>query len=310
MTIPKFQQNELSAVDAPEKEPTQPYRLVRSPEISGQNFSQNHLDKGFPVIFRGLTASWPACGRWSADYFSQLSPTLVVPVKTYASNSINVQSIPIGAYAQLIKEMENSTASSLPYCHDVALFEQIPELINECPFDATFLPNWYQRKWWRYAQFFIGPKASLTPLHFDTLLTHNLFFQITGRKRFTLYSPRDLLHCGRRGWRWFDYDPERPDYQRFPSARHTTPLQIEVEAGDVLYLPPGTLHHVRGLDESVSFNIDFHSATSVLSALRPALKGMPLTSTYYNLITALGVVGQVPSSILFGAYKRYLSYVS
>lgn len=71
-------------------------------------------------------------------------------------------------------------------------------------------------------------------------------------------------------------DPEQPDYVRFPQYR-----QITVDAGDMLYMPPGTLHHVRSLSSSISFNIDWHTNRSVLHALAQSYRGMPRKVIYY-----------------------------
>lgn len=120
------------------------------------------------------------------------------------------------------------------------------------PFPLNFLSAPYRSHWWRYSQFFMGPGGSVTPLHFDRLLTHNLFFQIFGAKQFIILPPSHATYCGRRGWRWFDVDPEQPNYVRFPQYKRATPVVITVNAGDILYMPPGTLHHVRSLSTAIS----------------------------------------------------------
>ena len=75
-------------------------------------------------------------------------------------------------------------------------------------------------------------------------------------------------------------------------------------------MPPGMLHSVKGLEESISFNIDFHTNKSVAIALTKIFFGMPKKNWYYNLICALGLILKIPSKYLFSFYKSYLNYVS
>lgn len=293
-----------------------PWSVRNVTEIDEEEFVCEHLTPEVPVHVSGLCAEWEACRRWSPRYLAAQAPELTIPVKVYRDGAIDVSPRLLRDYAELLSRLDQpehaaERSARLPYCHDIPLFAMVPSLVDDCRlFPTGFLTRWYRDKWWRYAQFFLGPTNSLTPLHFDTLLTHNLFFQIRGRKRFTLLPPEQMGYCGRRGWRWFDVDPEAPDHQRFPNYHRATPVEILLEPGDMLYLPPGTLHHVRGLDTSISFNVDFHTRRSSLRSLAGIFDGMPAESAYYNVIAALGVVLGIPSSLIFRFYRPYLSYVS
>ncbi|RWA83705.1 MAG: cupin-like domain-containing protein [Mesorhizobium sp.] len=286
--------------------------------ISDQEFADNYRDAMRPVLLRGGCSDWAACKLWSPHYFEKVAGSVTVPVKTLNNGEINVSSWKLAEYARFVKDSEQckggdskSVATATPYCHDIPLLGLIESLAEDCqPFPADFLSPSYRRHWWRYSQFFMGPKGAITPLHFDTLLSHNLFFQVFGAKQFTLLPPSQGIHCGRRGWRWFDVDPEQPDYARFPEYKGTTPAVITVNAGDILYMPPGTLHHVRSLSTSISFAIDFHTKQSVLDALAHSNNGMPNEVIHYNSIAALSVIGEIDERITFPLYTPYLSYIS
>ncbi|MCX7899776.1 MAG: cupin-like domain-containing protein, partial [Methylocystis sp.] len=77
-----------------------------------------------------------------------------------------------------------------------------------------------------------------------------------------------------------------------------------------LYMPPGTLHHVRSLEASLSFNVDWHTKRSALHGIAAALRGMPLKNVYYNALVAFGLYTGTPVRRVFPYYKSYLSYVS
>lgn len=286
-------------------------------QLSPVDFAKNYRDAMRPVLIRGGCAGWSACKRWSPHYFDQVAGSLSIPVKTLNGGQIKVSSWRLAEYVRFIMERSQSTdevlskPDTIPYCHDIPLLGLVESLAKDCqPFPSDYLTPWYRQHWWRYSQFFMGPAGTVTPLHFDSLRSHNLFFQIYGAKKFTIMPPNQAAYCGRRGWRWFEVDPEQPDYVRFPQYRQATPAAITVSAGDILYMPAGTLHHVRSLSPSISFNIDWHTKGSVLHALAQFYKGMPRKVAYYNAITALAVVIKMPEGITFPLYRPYLSYVS
>ncbi|ARO32620.1 cupin 8 domain-containing protein (plasmid) [Rhizobium sp. NXC14] len=284
-------------------------------KLSNLEFATDYRDAMRPVVLSGGCSAWSACQRWSPEYIAEVAGSLTVPIKSLDGSDIKVASWELAKYARFLMdpslEASSSNARAVPYCHDVPLLGLVESLAEDCrPFPVDFISPSYRRHWWRYSQFFMGPEGTVTPLHFDTLLSHNLFFQIFGSKQFTIIPPRQAPYCGRRGWRWFDVDPEQPDYVQFPLYKQAKPIVVTVGAGDMLYMPPGTLHHVRSLSPSISFNIDFQTTRSVLDALAQSAKGMPKEVVFYNAVTALGEIGNVPEAITFPLYQPYLSYVS
>lgn len=273
-----------------------------------------HVNSFKPLLVRNIDALKLPCKKWTPEYIASLHPNLEIPVKQYGSKEqINIQKLTLLEYSEYLKECNNSNSKNekILYCHDIPIFSLINELISDItPFFLSVLPKWYHEKWWRYVQFFMGPQGSWTPLHFDCLLTNNIFFQIRGKKVFTLIKPNDGKYCGRYNWRWFEFNPEKPDYHKFSNMSSQKIQQIIIGPGDMLYMPPGMLHSVKGLEESISFNIDFHTNKSVAIALTKIFFGMPKKNWYYNLICALGLILKIPSKYLFSFYKSYLNYVS
>jgi hypothetical protein len=288
--------------------------ITRRHRLSAEEFHRSYVARGLPVLISGMTSEWPALNSWSPEYFGSRAPDLPILIKEYGHGAIKAAKWQMSDYVSFLLEHGASVkadAEAVPYCHDIPIFAMIPGLFEDVtPFPLEYVTPWYRNQWWRYAQFFMGPANSVTPLHFDTLLTHNLFVQLVGRKRFTILAPADARHCGRRGWRWFDVNPEQPDLQRYPDYKYAQPVEVLVNPGDMLYLPPHTLHHVRSLDVSISFNIDFHTTISALKGVMAALQGMPAKSVYYNLLSTMGVVFRLPANVIFPLYKSYLNYVS
>jgi hypothetical protein len=95
-------------------------------------------------------------------------------------------------------------------------------------------------------------------LHRD--LPENLYAQVVGRKRFTLLHRRHtkLVHCHSllSGVPNFSpVDAEAPDFDRFPRFRDAPVVQVELEPGDVLYIPSLWWHQACPLSVSMGINM-------------------------------------------------------
>ncbi len=291
------------------------YNLVSVDKISQKDFYNDFVGKQRPIHLKSFIADWTACEKWTPHYLAGFGENLSIRIKKYTyGNFLCAYDTTLKAYALYLEQCSSGlidTSKEILYCHDIPIFHLIPHLLFDIGNQhCQYLPAWYRKTWWKYVQFFMGPEKSLTPLHFDCLLTNNLFFQIHGKKKFIIYDYQDAQYCGRYGWRWFNINPENPDLIKFPSYIKTNPIEVILHPGDVLYLPPGTLHMVRSMDTSISFNIDFHTSSSSLKGLVAIFNGMPITNVYYNFLCTLGLVCKVPEQIIFPLYKSYLNYIS
>jgi hypothetical protein len=115
-------------------------------------------------------------------------------------------------------------------------------------------PGWFERM--GPPRFWLGPAGTVTPLHCD--YDDNIFVQVWGRKRITLVPPHHdaFLYVREANPVLFGspFDPESPDFERFPLARHAAPVECIVEPGELLYVPAGWYHQVRALSFSLSVN--------------------------------------------------------
>ncbi|MGH3730706.1 MAG: cupin-like domain-containing protein [Micromonosporaceae bacterium] len=292
---------------------------VRGP-LSPDDFYGRYVGRE-PLVMRGAVAELPAVERWSMEYFASLAPDAQVQLKTGSVAAGQTTTMRLADYAQAVTDWEKRAADldgstddagdRPPYLHDLPLLSIIPQLRDDISgFQVELLPAFFRSRWWDFTQFFVGPSGAVTPLHFDTLLTHNLFLQIKGSKRFVIVENRDRSLCYLKGWRWSSVDPEDPDLERYPLFRDAEVRTCVVGAGDLLYMPPGTLHKVVSETPSMSFNIDWHDWRSALRGVAAVRHGMPVTNLRYNLTFALGVIGRVPSSVLLPALRSYFSYIS
>ena len=294
----------------------QPVPVDVRPALRADEFRTEYAGRR-PVVMRGAITGMPAVSTWSAEYLGATAPDQLVRLKVGQVSSGRTEIVRLADYAHDLAAWETAVGQTDDpgeppgYLHDVPLLSMIPALRADLePFPTAYLPRFFRAQWWKFTQFFVGPSRALTPLHFDTLLTHNLFFQLHGAKRFVLVDAADRDRCHTYNWRWSAVDPDEPDLARFPDFRDATVRTCVVEAGDLLYMPPGTLHKVTSIGPTVSFNIDWHDRRSAVRGLTAVRDGMPLTNLRYNLLFALGVVARVPLGVLMPGLRSYYSYIS
>lgn len=292
--------------------------------LSPEEFRTQYMGRK-PLVMRGALTDMPAVTRWSLDHFASLAPDLQVRLKTGSVDAGQTTTMRLADYARVVSDWEQRTATGddasrdpadggpkrPPYLHDLPLLSTIPQLREDIVgFQVDLLPPFFRGRWWDFTQFFVGASGAVTPLHFDALLTHNLFLQIKGDKRFVMVDAADRDRCYLNGWRWSPIDPEDPDLERYPLFRDVEVRSCVVSSGDLLYMPPGTFHKVVSETSSMSFNIDWHDRRSAWRGLTAARQGMPATNLRYNFLFALGVIGRVPPALLLPALRSYFSYIS
>jgi len=294
-----------------------PYVIDSRHNLEADVFHDAYVRQRRPVLIKRVLAGCTALSRWNLDYLRHQSGDRLVGVKEWGPSGIVTIQSTLSDYIGSLQRYEAQLRNGGPtdqrpaYLHDLPLTSILPNAFSDLEtFPALFFPEWYRDEWWKFAQVFLGPSHSFTPLHFDCLLTHNLFFQIEGIKRFILVSPDHLKFCYPHEWRWSRIDADNPDYERYPLYKLASPAEVIVEPGDALYLPPGTLHYVRSLDCALSFNVDWHTKDSVLTGALAAGHGMPWKNVYYNMVIFLGLWGGISAKRLLPYYRSYLNYVS
>jgi len=285
-------------------------------------FFSEYVEKARPVVVSAALKECSALSRWTPAHLRAVSGNARVKLKQgladkgvmalrTVESSLSDYLDSLARYEALLRDGAACAEDRPAYLHDVPLLSILPDADSDLEgFPAGYFPRFYRRDWWRFAQFFLGPTHSLTPLHFDCLLTHNLFFQVAGRKRFILLPYEQRAFCHRYQWRWFKVDAENPDVSLHSEYRQARPMRCVVGPGDMLYMPPGMLHHVRSLDTAISFNVDWHTRRSAVQGVFALGQGMPTKNVYYNAVLALGLCAGLPAKSILPFYRSYLNYVS
>ena len=203
--------------------------------------------QGLPFLMTGVVKRWPLCQLTPQNLRERYSH---LPVRARVGDYINTAVAPDRAmqdmsmldYLDLVAQGSHDLP---PYLGNL----ELRELNSLCHWPAYFDKIGPPRYW-------LGPAGTVTPLHCD--YDDNLFAQIWGSKRIILSPPHhdEFLYPREANAILFGspFDPEAPDYERFPLAREATMIECLVEPGDMLYVPAGWYHQVRSLAFSLSSN--------------------------------------------------------
>jgi len=203
--------------------------------------------QGLPFLMRGAAARWPLAGltvQALREHYSDL------PVRARVGDYVNtafapdraMQDMSLLAYLDLVAA---GTAGLPPYLGNLEL-----RALNR----LCHWPNFFDKM--GPPRFWLGPAGTVTPLHCD--YDDNVFAQVWGSKRICLAPPHhdEYLYPSEANAILFGspFDPEAPDYERFPLARQAAVVACTVGPGDMLYVPAGWYHQVRSLTFSLSSN--------------------------------------------------------
>lgn len=230
-----------------------------------------------PVLLKDTLAqtSWAALKLWppvesdSADFYLSRVSTKSVGVKRHTEPKFAIGCCPLKPMKQkdFWKSLTSLPEGAFMYFNaDIQLLDEILRQDLAPPFfEETLANEWANTDERRViTNVWIGSKGSTASLHHDPF--DNLFVQIHGTKRFTLFSP-DHHHAlyvypkTNPSNRQAQVNIDAPNVDQFPrlsEAAHSG-IEVVVHPGDVLYLPPFWFHQVTSLETAISVNTWFVS---------------------------------------------------
>jgi len=244
-------------------------RVPRVPKLSRQQFLDEYYALNRPVVMTGAMDDWPALTRWTFPELKRRFGERIVSVQANRSSDANYEQnserlrrdMTFGEYVDLVESSGETNDFYITANNAGTNKEALKELWDDIvPFPAYLRDDDPNNRGF----FWFGPKGTVTPLHHD--LTNNFMAQVRGRKRVRLIAPYELAHLYNNRHCYTQVDLDRIDYDRFPLFRNVTILDVEIGPSDLLFLPVGWWHHVRGLEISITmtftnfvFDNDFYS---------------------------------------------------
>lgn len=202
---------------------------------------------GLPFLVTGIVPRWPLFALTPATLRADFGD---LPVRARVGDYIDTAFAPDRAMQDMTLagylDLAGDDATGLPpYLGNLEL-----RALNR----LCHWPTWFDKM--GPPRFWIGPAGTVTPLHCD--YDDNIFAQVWGSKRIFLAPPHhdaflypkvaNAILAGS------PFDPEAPDFDRYPLARQASVVECIVAPGEMLYVPAGWYHQVRALTFSLSSN--------------------------------------------------------
>jgi len=231
--------------------------IERVPSLEADTFFRHYYAASRPVVLTDTIRRWPQVAMWSPAWFRQRFGEVPVAVTMdratdpdYDRNTpAHTRTMTMGAFVDLIEAAGTSNDIYLVARNEALRTPPVSELLGEL---ADLPPFLRADHLVGCVSLWLGPAGTRTPLHHDT--SNILFCQIHGQKRLHLCAPweRDLLADARD--MYSGHDPEAP-----PGAARAMPssvrvYEVELSAGEALFLPVGWWHQVLALTPSISLS--------------------------------------------------------
>jgi hypothetical protein len=212
-----------------------------------------------PLLMRGIADGWPAYARWDLAYLRAVLMDEPVRV-SYSPEGYftgdpqtgflgRFRYMPFQKFCMTIESADSRQYYLSQQSLDANGFVKLKNDLGSLPY--------FDNGSYMVSNVWIGGAGIVSPLHHDSM--HNIFLQVTGRKRFVLFSPADSQYL-------YPFPPDSKiphmsqlnidsiDRIRFPLFRHAEAIELVVEPGDSLYLPRGWWHQVHSLTTAISLN--------------------------------------------------------
>ena len=238
-----------------------------------EEFAKRCAEGGVPVVLRNSVATLWQARNWSPAYLETRIKRRISGIyendnrwfgpyfdarKPLANASTRVNSYKTDLELQggdLLSAVQNATAGRFLY------FTGGIEQLGEWAFDEiqpvqellVLNPRRSSINTW------IGQPHVIAHCHYDGY--HNFYAQLYGTKKFTLFRPTNwpglypypFLHPSHAQAQINVSDPS--DARSFPLIGKVEAVEVTLQPGDLLYMPPLWFHHVEAMSVSISVNV-------------------------------------------------------
>lgn len=221
--------------------------IERRSNLSYYDFINEYASIQKPVIITDIMQDWEALNKWNLDLFK----CNYKEVEYYVKNDKNeIQgSMTIADYIDYMNSKDRDQELYLANW----VISYYPELLEDYK-EPIYFPNWLnrlpikllQKHEYSNPEVFIGYKNTSVGLHQDPAYFSAWLGLILGRKQIIFFTPdqADYLYGGK-------VDIFNPDLETFPLFAKAKSVEVILERGEVIYIPPKWWHYVKNLENSI-----------------------------------------------------------
>ncbi|MCR9073192.1 MAG: cupin-like domain-containing protein [Alphaproteobacteria bacterium] len=251
----------MATIDAETGSGTEPLAIEERTTLpTAEEFRREYVARSRPLVIRGGIRDWPAFRDWTPEFLAgkvgenevnvQQSPTGIFGLDPEKGGPRYQEiSTTLGEYVWTMMDAEDDGIRY--YVQRVNIPDRLPELMEDFA-----VPDYVDASKVYLINLWLGPAGNVTTLHYDT--PNNFLAQVRGRKRLKMFSPwqaRRLYPCRSKAYNMSQVNIEAPDLDRFPRFKDVTMHEVEIEEGDLLFIPTYWWHQVYSLTAGISVNI-------------------------------------------------------
>lgn len=229
--------------------------IQRIPPPPFKDFIADYVSKNRPVILSGAMEQWPAFQKWNLDYFRQAHGNSIVSIQDGRDSDPHFErnqkfhrsEIKFSKFLDRLDSTERSNDFYMTAGNMSEHKDSLIKIFADCEslnIGDGYLEGPPDGSLW------IGPRGTITPLHFDMI--NNLFCQIMGRKRVRMVPSWSMPWVYNDYHVYSDVDAANPDLSAHPLFENATVYDFEIKPGEILFIPIGWWHHLESLDITIS----------------------------------------------------------
>eukprot|EP01102_Stenamoeba_stenopodia_P002978 TRINITY_DN12912_c0_g1_i1.p1 TRINITY_DN12912_c0_g1~~TRINITY_DN12912_c0_g1_i1.p1 ORF type:complete len:515 (+),score=96.13 TRINITY_DN12912_c0_g1_i1:325-1869(+) len=243
-------------------------------QLSFKDFFDNYALKKKPVIITGYQDRVLKT-QWNREYFYNKCKNETVslqyfdPKSTAWANLRDGRDMPLGDWLDLPKDKINNTM-----VFDWPLPANCPDTMDDFTMPKYFADDYIQHTQFSglknsWPSLFIAHAGTRSGLHIDAYGSNFWMLMIEGHKQWRFFDPSEspLLYPNFASNNFYP-DVYFPDYAKYPLLALTSAYDCVLEPGDLLFVPAGTPHQVRNLDDTIAISGNYIDKSCLDLALK------------------------------------------
>jgi hypothetical protein len=229
--------------------------------VTLERFWPEIYERNIPLVVTGAMDDWAAVKRWTPDFFARLLTGMEYPLRAtddegeYTFVNHVKHSIIVSDYIHALDSVPLA-GTRRPYFGNIPIHQpDIATWFEPIAEDFSF-PDVLPDRIGDEVRLWIGGAGQKSTIHNDS--NHGFNAQVYGRKLFRLYSPDEhpFLYAVRiSDDTWVSsVDWASPDLDAHPAFASARGMEIELEPGEMLYIPAFWWHAAHA--ESVAINVN------------------------------------------------------
>ena len=253
-------------------------------DMSKELFLSKYKKEETPVLMKNLTKEWPAREKWSLEYFESLGGD--IPVKLYdskPSTDTKLQHaaekiLPLREYFSLLRNGEKDLRMFF-----FQILKEIPALQKDFSFPDIGLKFFKD-----LPVMFLAGKDAKAQMHYDIDNADIILNHFGAKKKVLMFSPDQtpyMYHVPFSYSAFHKVDFIHPDYEKYPALKHLEGIEVELQHGDSLYIPPGWWHLVTY--EGISYSLALRAFPRTPKNLLKMLNNIVIIRTVEGIMRKL-----------------------